>query len=93
MAFVVLEIPPNVHTAFMPILLDFMRGQQTGQLLFLGESKSIKRGLKCEKMVHKREDKELFKMSGHSWEMHGTLNAQHPVLDSLSVNKGSFSSL
>lgn len=45
------------------------------------------------KKVSKREDKELFKISGHSWEMHATLNAQHPVLDSLSVNKGSFSSL
>lgn len=39
MAFVVLEMPPNVHAAFMSILLDYMRGQETGQFLFLGKSR------------------------------------------------------
>lgn len=93
MAFVVLEIPPNVAHSLHVTTARFHERATNWSVLVFREIKSIKCGLKWGKKVHKKEDKELFKISEHSWEMHATLNAQHPVLDSLSVNKGSFSSL
>lgn len=82
MAFVVVQIPSNIS------FISF-----NSHTINSSGDQCVKLEDKNGKSSYVRGDKESCNISEYSLEMQAALNAQHKVLYSFSVNKGSFSSL